>query len=166
MIKSVSAVHELSRSLTFLLAFFILYSLSSPGGFLCFLPIICLAYTMLSLPLSLLGILRRAHMHRNTSHLSSRKLVFAHSFWNLPVGCLFCFCKLKPPPPKPCLSIFFVHRNTFSSCLGQQNLQPLCHITLNGMMRWFVPLRCSWSHPVKGYVGLHRAVMEGLCICG
>lgn len=73
------------------------FILLSPGGFLCFLPIICLAYTMLSLPLSLLGILRRAHMHRNTSHLSSRKLVFAHSFWNLPVRCLFYFCKLKPP---------------------------------------------------------------------
>lgn len=73
--------------------FFSLHSslllLLSPGVFLYFLLILSLVYTVLSLPLTLLGILRRAHMHRNTSPLSSRLLVFADSLWNFSVRCLF-----------------------------------------------------------------------------
>lgn len=72
-------------------------------------------------PLTLLGILRRAHMHRNTSPLSSRLLVFADSLWNflsdafLPTHCPLSFL----------IAVFLCTNRLFNVVADQQHLQPL-----------------------------------------
>lgn len=73
---------------------------------------------------------------------------------------------LSPSRPHLCI---FVNEKTcvvavvVISYSEQQHL----HLTVGGMMKWFVPLLLhSWSHSFKGYFCLHRAVMEGRCIGG
>lgn len=66
------------------------------------------------------------------------------------------FFLFHPPPSllkNPTFCLFLCMKKRFS-------VQPVWHLTLGGMVRWFVPLPCSWCHPFKGYYGLCCAVME------
>lgn len=119
------------------------FYLLSVGVFFCFLPALC--YLCLcpswecteTLPISPPG-----------------RLVFANSSWNFR-----CFNSSPNTPFRP--RLFVLERRTFHCC--QQHLQPL---RLPRFMRRWDGLFHLWSHPVKGYSGLHGAVMEGWCIGG
>lgn len=68
----------------------------------------------------------------------------------------------------PCL---FVHERTFCCCWWSNVLNgSICSPSdITRLVGWWNGLfHCcrSWSHPVKGYFGLHRAVTEGWCIGG
>lgn len=102
------------------------------------LPVFCSFFLLFMMhylsPLTLLGILRRAHMHRNTSPLSSRLLVFADSLCNSlsdafsPTHC----------PLSTLIAVFLCINRLFLVVADQQHLQPLWQ--LSGMMTWIVPL--------------------------
>lgn len=110
--------------------FFSLHSFSLPVFYSFFL-LFMMHYLS---PPTLLGILRRAHMHRNTSPLSSRLLVFADSLWN------FLSDAFSPAhcPPSTLIAVFLCINRLFLVLADQQHLQPLWQF--GGMMTWFVPL--------------------------
>lgn len=96
------------------------------------------------------GIFKEAHMQRNTSPLFSLIQVSGICQHFLE------FFPFQPPPSllkNPTFCLFLCMKKRFS-------VQPVWHLTLGGMVRWFVPLPCSWCHPFKGYYGLCCAVME------
>lgn len=113
------------------------FSFSQQDFFSCVLLILSPVYTALSL--SLLGILRRVHMHRNTSHLSSRPLVFADSFWNsFFLSDAFSLFK-KQPPSKLCLSVSLCMKILF--CVALDSCMYAAPLTSH--TRWDDEMVCS-----------------------
>lgn len=115
----------------------------STGVLLSFLLASFLVYAVLSLPLTLKGILRRAHIHRkkrkkNTFSPSSRLLGFAasgiFSVWNL-------YAASDPPFPSVFCEWWYFCCCVDDLMVERQHLQPLWHHTL----WWQVEAVCSTS---------------------
>ncbi len=118
---------------------------------------------------ALLGISRKVQIHRNTSPVSSRLLVFADSFWNFSVRCLLSFP--NNPFCQNLISLLSSMKRLFVVVVDRTFLTAASAAPLPSHTwwddEWFVPLLLySWSHPFKGYFCLHRAVVEGWCIGG